>query len=1071
MMKKTPALAKITRPRTATVLARTRLFRWLDRARRSPVVWVSGPPGAGKTTLVSSYVERRRLRCLWYQLDAGDGDVATFFHYLGLAAGQSASRRRRPLPHLTPEYLAGLPAFTRRYFEELFARLKSPAVVVLDNYHDVPADSAFHGVIAEALAAVPRGINVVILSRGDPPPALAKFRANDALSVLGWDALQLTLRETLGIARLHHSRRGAGIAPKRLHDMTQGWAAGVTLLLAEQDATSRTAARSLAGDAPHAVFDYFAAEIFSRLDPATRQSLLATAFLPSVSVASARALAGTAEVEEVLARLHRRRYFTERLAGAERVYRYHPLFREFLQSYARNNLGGERLRHLQHETAGLLESAGEIDEAASLYRETAAWDALAGLIVRHAETLYREGRIQTLQTWLSALPSEAFEAQPWLLYWRAYCHMPFDPAASQRDVEAAYKRFGTLADARGLYLAWVGVVDAVFYEFDSFTKLDRWIAEFDRLRALYPDFPSADIEARVTSAIFSALTWRQPSHPQLTAWAQRVEALVVVLPAAPLRMQLASNLLLYHNWLGDFRKAGAIVATLKPARAADGEDPLTRQIWCHFEAMHAWLTRQAEACLAAVETGLALAAETGVGLVSPQTYWHGIAARLILHDVAGAEAYLARLAEHMADHTSARRVDRAFFHTAAAMVATARGDLRRAAVLGEQAVRLARDVGVPVALTVMGIDYVATLFETGNRREALDLHAELWELIRGLSQIDWIYTMHAAYFALAEGRRDEARNLLREALPRAARHGYVYPFRMPLAALSRLCGFALEAGIESDLVRGLIRKLGLTPPEPLAAGPDWPWPLKVYTLGRYSVLKDDAPIEQTAHSARKPLELLAALIALGGRGVGQERITEALWPDADGDAAHRAFDTTLHRLRKLLGNDELLALKDGRLTLDARSAWVDCWSLERLLTQVEKMSGAKGADTEQVGSLEKEILGLYHGPFLGDNSTQPWALSLRERLRSRFLRALSTLGAFWENRGVCDKAIALYLRGLEVDPLAEVFYRNLMQCYIRLRRPAEACAAYERCHHALTTILKVAPSSETEALRRSINPG
>jgi len=106
------SLAKITRPRPEQVLARTRLLQRLDRARK--IVWVVAPPGAGKTTLVADYVARRKLTCLWYQIDEGDADIAAFFHYLGLAARKAAPRKRKSLPHLTPEYGAGLNAFTRR---------------------------------------------------------------------------------------------------------------------------------------------------------------------------------------------------------------------------------------------------------------------------------------------------------------------------------------------------------------------------------------------------------------------------------------------------------------------------------------------------------------------------------------------------------------------------------------------------------------------------------------------------------------------------------------------------------------------------------------------------------------------------------------------------------------------------------------------------------------------------------------------------------------------------------------------------------------------------------------------
>jgi ATP/maltotriose-dependent transcriptional regulator MalT len=165
-------------------------------------MWITGPPGAGKTTLVSSYLGARKRRCLWYQIDAGDADVATFFHYLGLAASQAAPRHRKPLPHLTPEYLAGLPVFARRYFEALASRLKAPFLLVFDNYQEVPAESALHAVLSEGLSALPAGFTTVVISRTDPPAEQARRRANEDLALIGWEELRLTQTEAEGIVRL-----------------------------------------------------------------------------------------------------------------------------------------------------------------------------------------------------------------------------------------------------------------------------------------------------------------------------------------------------------------------------------------------------------------------------------------------------------------------------------------------------------------------------------------------------------------------------------------------------------------------------------------------------------------------------------------------------------------------------------------------------------------------------------------------------------------------------------------------------------------------------------------------------
>ena len=45
-------------------------------------VVITGEVGAGKSTLVASYLERREIGSAWVQLDSGDRDCATLFFYL-----------------------------------------------------------------------------------------------------------------------------------------------------------------------------------------------------------------------------------------------------------------------------------------------------------------------------------------------------------------------------------------------------------------------------------------------------------------------------------------------------------------------------------------------------------------------------------------------------------------------------------------------------------------------------------------------------------------------------------------------------------------------------------------------------------------------------------------------------------------------------------------------------------------------------------------------------------------------------------------------------------------------------
>lgn len=826
-MKSLPSIAKVTRPEPVQVLLRTRLFDRLDAAVEQPVIWIGAPAGAGKTMLVSSYLKARKLHGLWYQLDEGDADLASFFHYLGLAAREAAPRYRTPLPALTPEYLPGLKTFTRRYFERLFQRLKPPAVWVLDNYQELPLHTPLHEVVREAAASLPRGARLVLISRTEPPPAFARLRTHGELSFLDWEALRLTLEEAQGIAALRQGKAtyqlsAAGI--EQLHAQTQGWVAGLVLLL-DQLRSERAEIGPLEETTQKLLFDYFAGELFNRAAASTQAVLLKTALLPRMTARMAAELTADLDAGRALTELHRNNFFMYRRAEAEAVYEYHPLFRDFLRARAEKAFVPELLSQLRRQAAAILARAGQTEEAVVLYQAAGDWAALIPLILSEAPQLLAQGRHQTLAHWLTALPSETLGQHPWLCYWWGMARLPFEQAEARGYFERAFALFESQDDPAGLYLSLAGVVDSYSLVWRDFTPLDRWIAVFERLCARHPEPPSREIEVRICS-IVNALLFRQPQNPGLALWVERARTLMTSISDQNQRLQLGGYLVNHYSWMGDLIKAAEVIELLEPLARLPAIAPFTRVHWCYISAHYHWPKGEHQAVLEEVATGLAIAAESGVHAFDYMLLAHGVYASQVAGDLTRAEAFRREMRQAMASPTP---LALAHYQFLSALVALQRTDYAQALEHARSSLEMAMQAGGPFPQALSHTALAVAAFKGGQHTEA----AAHLGAARGLGRmtgsrlLEYLCLLTEASIALERQEEELAMDLLRETLKLSRASGGLNRSLWGPAEMARLYAKALEAGIEVEYVQALIRRSGLTPPDPISAPEHWPWPVQV----------------------------------------------------------------------------------------------------------------------------------------------------------------------------------------------------------------------------------------------------
>jgi ATP/maltotriose-dependent transcriptional regulator MalT/DNA-binding SARP family transcriptional activator len=1052
MAKRQTYIAKVTRPSAKGVYKRKRLFRLLENSIKTPSTWVSGPPGSGKTTLISSFIEERKMSCIWCRLDKLDNDLATFFYYMGEAGKKAAPGRRRKLPLLTPEYALGIPTFARQFFEEIFKRLSSPGIIVFDNYQTIPEKSPLQEILQLGISSLPEGINIILISRNEMPSGFARMLANSRISRLGWPELRLDLEETEGIARLHLPDEQVTKRIRDVHEISQGWAAGLILMLEKKDPEAYKNYQS----GEHTfdeIFDYFASETFQRVEKNMQDFFLQTAFLSSMTAGMARELTGQHRAGHILSNFNRNNFFTEKRAGADPVYQYHALFRDFLQSMAKDRFAAEELSGLQRKSAAVLEAAGYIEESAGLYARANYWEGLIRLIMNHAQIMLMQGRNLVVDRWLNGLPEDIIEKTPWLQFWLGSCRFPFNPVESRQILESAFNGFYARKDIAGIFMAWAKIVHTIYFGFEGFKPLDKWITLLDRLIKEFGGIPQGEIETRVASSMFDALVIRQPGHPDFNAWRERALKLAEKNPDINLMIQVLYEASFHHSYSGDLAQSSIFLKKMKGLIASEDMSPFSVLSVRLAESCIYFYLGQNEDCIEAVNSGLELSRKSGIHIMDLLLTGHAVLAFLMTDRLILAREYLDKM-EEIYEHS---KFDMALYHMISYHYYAETGDQTLAMAHAEQTFELGKVTGSIVHDILTELAIANALIDLGEYEKAgvhmLSIHRILDENEFGALEVPYLFT--EAYMCYLKNSEKKGLNALRKAMEMARNQGLINNYVTRTSVMSFLCARALESGIEVEHVHKIIRKCGLTPPKPAIHMENWPWKVKVYTMGRFGIVRDGKPVNLSGKVPKMPILMFKTLVAMGGRNVSEGEIMDILWPNADGDLAYRSFNTTLHRLRKLLGYDEAVQMREGGLTIDPRTCWVDIWAFERIAGESEELSTV---------ALAEKAVGMYGGAFLPGEKGAYWSLSIRERLRNKYLLLVERIGDYYEKEGKWKQAAENFRKGLEVDDLAEIFYQRLMICYGKLGQKAEAVTVFNQCSDRLSSALGIAPSSETERI-------
>jgi LuxR family maltose regulon positive regulatory protein len=648
--------------------------------------------------------------------------------------------------------------------------------------------------------------------------------------------------------------------------------------------------------------------------------------------------------------------------------------------------------------------------------------------------------------------------RPWSTYWSARLDPALDPASARAAYAAVLARFDSVHERDGALLALAALIETYYLDETALQPLDGWVGDLQRRLPDDGAWTSAELQAQVM-ACGLAITLRDQAHPLLARWATQGPALLRQLAPGAVRLKLATFLLQYHIWRGEFGQTGLIVDTL-PGLVPDGVLPAEALVWHESVASHARFTGQHERAADAIAAALELLRRHGLQRHAYALHAHGAAIELAAGNAEAAARHLQAMRPVLEEQAQADQTHYWHMHAGWHLL---RGDAGQALAAAQMALSNSQEIGGPYRTAAHQCSLGTAWLAHGDAAAALPPLRAALAAAQSIGATLMVFTAGLLLSQALEHSGDQpgADAALRDAMAVGAMQDPVTTsgWWCPDWLAQRMAR-ALHLGIEPAFARRFARRAGLACPDPALSA--WPWPLRVYAFGEWRIEQEERPLAAPGgRPQQRPFDLLRALLAHDGQALRVGTALEWLWPESEHDAQRKAFDAALLRLRRLLGDDSLLRLEGGQLLLDRTRVWSDVAALGTLADQAEATTGL--AECMQ---LAQRVLSLVRGPFLPD-AESPWAMAARERCRRRFVRTIAHLAQGIETQAP-EQAAHLYERALDVDPLAESLHRHLMQLFERGGEHAEALRAWRHCKAMLQLAAGLAPSAETQALARRL---
>lgn len=408
------------------LIARPRLCAKLNASAGRRLVLVSAPAGYGKTALVSQWLQGVDTPRAWLSLDEYDNDLATFLDYVVAAVRTAPAVSVAPIELLLRSPTLPSPNRLADALLKAMAGVEGPFVLAIDDYHLIHAPG-IHALMDRVLQHLPPHVQVVLITRVDPPLPLDRMRGRQELMEIRAGDLRFDSEETRLLVQGLLGRGPVRDIAAILEESTEGWAVGLQLAaISLRDREDPVVfARKMGHDGHAAITEYLLSEALAGLSKAFRDCLLRTSLLDRFCASLIDAVqaddgAGVSG-DEYLGAMQRANLFVVSLDDEGRWFRYHHLFRSMLRRRVVRRFDEGEVRAMHARAGAWYRSHGFVDEAVVHALESGDEDGAARLVEAQVHPALDRENWHQFEHWIALLPPGAL-TRPRMLAARAWLH-------------------------------------------------------------------------------------------------------------------------------------------------------------------------------------------------------------------------------------------------------------------------------------------------------------------------------------------------------------------------------------------------------------------------------------------------------------------------------------------------------------------------------------------------------------------------------------------------------------------------------------------------------------------------